>query len=82
MGFRKECVCEETSWFAKKQEWLSLTVLMTKKKKLVMLLRLTFLFCYSPWVVNGMGFGVRYIQVHALPSCLPNCYLGQVTGSL
>lgn len=34
MGFRKECVCEETSWFAKKQEWLSLTVLMTKKKKI------------------------------------------------
>lgn len=33
MGFRKECVCEETSWFAKKEEWLSLTVLMTKKKK-------------------------------------------------
>lgn len=51
-------------FFPKKQECLSLTVLSDQKikiNKIVMLLRLTFLFCCSPWVVNRIGFGIKYL---------------------
>lgn len=64
MAFRREYICEGISWsfFSKKQECLSLTVLSDQKiNKIVMLLRLAFLFCCSPRVVNGMGFGIKYL---------------------
>ena len=51
-------------FFPKKQECLSLTVLNDQKikiNKIVMLLRLTFLFCCSPWVVNRIVFGIKYL---------------------
>lgn len=49
-------------FFAKKQEWLSLTVLGdAPPHQIVILLRLTFVFRYSPAEVKNMGFGLSYI---------------------